>query len=202
VLGTTSVKYGKHTLDLAPPWKRVSLREALMESCKIDFLKYPDTTSLSRRMKDLGISVDPGKDKGKLIDDLISTYIEPELIQPTFLVDYPIEMSPLAKTKSGNDRIVERFECFIAGLEVANAFSELNDPLEQGKRFLQQIQQKLPGDKSDEIPDVIDDDFLLALEYGMPPTGGLGIGIDRLVMILLDKTSIREVILFPQLKSK
>ncbi len=202
VFGTTSVKYGEHALDLAPPWKRVSLREALMESCKIDFLKYPDTTSLSCRMKELGIPVDPGRDKGKLIDDLISTYIEPELIQPTFLVDYPIEMSPLAKTKSGDDRIVERFEGFIAGMEVANAFSELNDPLEQEKRFLQQIQQKLPGDKSDDILDVIDDDFLLALEYGMPPTGGLGVGIDRLVMILLDKASIREVILFPQLKSK
>lgn len=202
VLGTSHIKYGGNDINLNPPWKRIPLRQALIDSCKIDFLQYPDAQSLGRKMKELKMPLDTAKDKGKLIDELISAYVEPELVQPVFLVDYPIEMSPLAKTKAEDERVVERFEGFIAGIEVANAFSELNDPLEQEKRFIQQIQQKQPDDKSGEIPEAIDDDFLLALEYGMPPTGGLGIGIDRLVMILLDKASIREVILFPQLKSK
>jgi lysyl-tRNA synthetase, class II len=148
------------------------------------------------------MKIDPTKDKGRLIDELISTYVEPKLVQPTFLVDYPIEMSPLAKNSPGTDRIVERFEAFVGGgIELANAFSELNDPLEQEKRFQRQSEEHAQLQQAEEV-ELIDDDFLLALEYGMPPTGGLGIGIDRLVMLLTEKQSIREVILFPILKSK
>jgi len=201
VIGSTTVTYGEHTINLESPWKRLPFRQALIDSCGVDFLEYPDTESLSNKMKDMGLQVDPAKDKGRLLDELISIYVEPELIQPTFLIDYPIEMSPLAKTKPDNDRIVERFEAIIANMEVANAFSELNDPLEQERRFHHQLQQRGPQ-RTDIEEEVIDDDFLLALEYGMPPTGGLGIGIDRLVMLLTNKQSIREVILFPQLKSK
>jgi len=142
------------------------------------------------------MDVDPQKDRGRLIDELISTFVEPKLIQPTFLLDYPVEMSPLAKRKPDNERLVERFEAFAGGMEIANAFTELNDPIEQRQRFLrQQKEHKLEGE-------TVDEDFLLALEYGMPPTGGLGIGIDRLVMLLTNQQSIREVILFPQLREK
>ena len=150
-------------------------------------------------MQKLKMEVDPQKDRGKLIDELISSFVEPKLMQPTFLIDYPVEMSPLAKTKPDNQRLVERFEVFAGGMEIANAFTELNDPLEQRERFLQQ--QKGRQAKA-EVEEVIDQDFLLALEYGMPPAGGLGVGIDRLVMVLTGQQSIREVILFPQLKEK
>ena len=149
-------------------------------------------------MAGLGIEVDPGKGRGRLIDDLLSTFVEPNLTQPTFLLDYPVDMSPLAKRKQGDDRFVERFEGFVAGMEVANAFTELNDPLEQRERFLQQQRERV----GDEEAEVGDEDFLQALEYGMPPTGGLGMGIDRVVMLLTNQQSIREVVLFPQLKAK
>ena len=149
-------------------------------------------------MAELGMEVEPGKGRGRLIDELISTFVEPNLIQPTFLLDYPVEMSPLAKRKRGNDRLVERFEGFVAGREIANAFTELNDPLEQRERFRQQLKEQV----ADEEVEIADEDFLQALEYGMPPTGGLGVGIDRLVMLLTGQQSIREVIFFPQLKTK
>jgi lysyl-tRNA synthetase class 2 len=201
VTGSGKVKYGDEIIDLQPPWNRLSLRQALIDACNIDFLEYPDVDSLADKMRQLNMEVDPTKDKGRLIDELISTYVEPKLIQPTFLMDYPIEMSPLAKTKPDNDRIVERFEGFIGTMEIANAFSELNDPQEQQKRFQWQLNSRSALDNSGEEW-VIDDDFVQALEYGMPPTGGLGVGIDRLIMLLTNKQSIREVILFPQLKSK
>jgi len=144
------------------------------------------------------MEIDPSKGRGRLVDELLSTYVEPKLIQPTFLLDYPVEMSPLAKKKRGNDRLVERFEGFVGGREVANAFTELNDPVEQRERFRQQLKERV----ADEEVEIADEDFLQALEYGMPPTGGLGIGIDRLVMLLANQQSVREVILFPQLKTK
>jgi lysyl-tRNA synthetase class 2 len=147
-------------------------------------------------MEEMGLEVDPAKERGRLIDELISTFVEPKLIQPTFLLDYPVEMSPLAKRKRDDDRLVERFEAFVNGMEIANAFTELNDPLEQRERFSQQLEER------DEEAEVADEDFLEALEYGMPPTGGLGMGIDRLVMLLTGQSSIREVILFPQLRTK
>ena len=199
VVGDTRVKYGSDMINLEPSWKRLYLRDAIKEFGGIDFEEYPDVDSLRKKMEELGMEVDPNKDRGRLIDELVSALVEPHLIQPTFLIDYPVEMSPLAKSKPGSKGLVERFEAFIAGMEIANSFTELNNPLEQEERFHRQLEERaLP----DEEREVIDDDFLLALEYGMPPTGGLGVGIDRLVMLMADKQSIREVILFPQLKTK
>jgi lysyl-tRNA synthetase class 2 len=199
VMGSQKVRFGEETINLKPPWPRLELRPAIKKYSGLDFEDYPDVKSLGATMQKLKMEVDPKKDRGKLIDELISTFVEPKLIQPTFLVDYPVEMSPLAKTKPDNERMVERFEAFAGGMEIANAFTELNDPIEQRERFLKQ--QKGRQAKAD-VEEVIDQDFLTALEYGMPPAGGLGVGIDRLVMVLTGQQSIREVILFPQLKEK
>jgi lysyl-tRNA synthetase class 2 len=136
--------------------------------------------------------------RGKLIDELLSKFVEPQLMQPTFLTDWPVELSPLAKRQRDDPRLVERFELFVAGMELANAFSELNDPLDQRERLVQLAQRRAAGDE-EAAP--VDEDFLEALEYGMPPTGGLGIGMDRLTMLLTGQTSIREVILFPQMRT-
>jgi len=198
VLGDTKITCQGKTIDLAPPWQRLYLREAIKKHRGIDFEDYPDAASLRSRMIEMGMEADLGKGRGKLVDELIATFVESNLIEPTFLLDYPVEMSPLAKRKRGNDRLVERFEAFINGIEIANAFTELNDPLEQRERFRQQLKERVG---SEEV-EIADEDFLQALEYGMPPTGGLGIGIDRLVMLLTGQSSIREVILFPQLKTK
>lgn len=198
VLGGTEIVHNGQAVTFDRPWRRIYLRDAIKEYCGIDFEDYPDAVSLRTRMAELGMETDPNKDRGRLVDELLSTFVEPKLIQPTFLVDYPVEMSPLAKRKRGNDRLVERFEGFVAGIEVANAFSELNDPLEQRERFREQQEQ---GAVDEEV-EIADEDFLQALEYGMPPTGGLGMGIDRLVMLIAGQESIREVILFPQLKTK
>jgi len=198
VLGDTKLACNGQNIDLALPWQRLCLREAIRNHCDIDFEDYPDAASLRARMAELGIEPDPNKGRGRLIEELISTCVEPKLVQPTFLLDYPVEMSPLAKRKRGDDRLVERFEGFVYGMEVANAFTELNDPLEQRERFRQQVKERI----ADEEAEIADEDFLQALEYGMPPTGGLGVGIDRLVMLLTGQQSIREVILFPQLKTK
>ncbi len=192
-LGQAQLEFAGTRLDFTPPWQRLSLREAIEQGCGIDFESYPEADYLRERMEQAGLEADPGKGRGRLIDELIGAFVEPELIQPTFLLDYPVEMSPLAKSKAGSERLVERFEAFVGGMEVANAFTELNDPLEQRERFRQQ--QGL----GEEVPD---EDFLLALEYGMPPAGGLGVGIDRLVMLLTNQQSIREVILFPQLRTR
>jgi len=207
VIGKTEIKFGDDIINLAPPWQRLSLRDTIKKYCDIDFEDYPDAESLRKRMEQSEMTVDPEKDRGRLIDELLSTFVEPHLIQPAFLIDYPVEMSPLAKRKRDNDRLVERFEAFIGGMEIANAFTELNDPLDQEERFRQQKDMLIgesamaSSDGESEV-EVIDEDFLQAMEYGMPPTGGLGVGIDRLVMLLTDKQSIREVILFPQLKTK
>jgi lysyl-tRNA synthetase, class II len=199
VLGDTRLVYNNNVIDLGLRWQRVYLREAVKQYCGIDFEDYADADSMRTRMRGLGMDVDPAKGKGRLIEDLLTTFVEPHLIQPTFLLDYPVEMSPLAKRKRGDDKLVERFEGFVVGMEVANAFTELNDPLEQRERFRQQLKERAGGDEEAEVGD---EDFLQALEYGMPPTGGLGMGVDRLVMLLTGQQSIREVILFPQLKTK
>jgi len=199
VLGRDKVEFGGNTINFKPPWPRLELRQAIIKYSGIDFDKYPDADSLRAEMEKKNMEVDPEKDRGRLIDELISTFVEPNIIQPTFVLDYPVEMSPLAKIKPDNERLVERFEAFAGGMEIANAFTELNDPIEQRQRFLrQQKERQIEG----EVVETIDEDFLLALEYGMPPTGGLGVGIDRLVMLLTNQQSIREVILFPQLREK
>ncbi len=198
VLGTDQVKFGENTINFKPPWQKLDLRQAIISYSGIDFARYPDASSLRARMQGLKLEVDPKKDRGRLIDELISSFVEPNLIQPTFLLDYPIEMSPLAKRKADDENAVERFEAFAGGMEIANAFTELNDPLEQRERFQRQQKEQKPGAEVESV----DEDFLQALEYGMPPCGGLGVGIDRLVMLLTGQQSIREVILFPQLKEK
>jgi lysyl-tRNA synthetase class 2 len=198
VLGDTKLTCNGKTIDLGLPWQRLQLREAIKNYCDIDFEDYPDAASLGSRMAEMRMEIDPSKGRGRLVDELLSTFVEPNLIQPTFLLDYPLEMSPLAKRKRGNDRLVERFEGFVGGREVANAFTELNDPVEQRERFQEQLREQT----ADEEVEIADEDFLQALEYGMPPTGGLGMGIDRLVMLFANQQSIREVILFPQLKTK
>jgi lysyl-tRNA synthetase class 2 len=199
VLGKDKVEFGGTTINFKPPWPRLELRQAIKEYSGIDFDQYPDADSLRVEMAKKKMEVDPQKDRGRLIDELISTFVEPNIIQPTFLLDYPVEMSPLAKAKPDNERLVERFEAFAGGMEIANAFTELNDPIEQRQRFLRQQKER---QTEDETVETVDEDFLLALEYGMPPTGGLGVGIDRLVMLLTGQPSIRQVILFPQLKEK
>jgi len=203
VLGTVKITFADNAISFKTPWKRLSLREAVEEHSGIDFVKYPTADGLRERMrakmKELGLEVEPQKNWAKLVDDLISTFVEPKLIQPTFLYDYPVSMSPLAKTKPGEDRVVERFEAFVGGMEIANAFSELNDPLQQRERFTEQMKER-QGEGEEKW--AVDEDYLLALEYGMPPAGGLGVGIDRLVMLLTNQQSIREVILFPQLREK
>ena len=199
VLGSLKVRYGDIEIDLTPPWKRLTLREAIQERTGVDFEAHPDTQSLRQAMAHLHIEVPETAGRGKLIDELLSTFVEPQLMQPTFLTDYPLELSPLAKRKPDDPGLVERFEGFLAGREIANAFSELNDPQEQRERFREQARLRAAGDEEAET---VDEDFLIALEHGMPPTGGLGMGIDRLVMALTGQQSIREVILFPQLRSK
>jgi lysyl-tRNA synthetase class 2 len=207
-LGTTEIPFTGEIIKLDPPWRRLPLKQALIDKCGIDFMDFPDADSLRAKMEQMGMQVDPLKDRGRLIDELLSTYVEPDLKQPTFLIDYPIEMSPLAKRHRDDPALVERFEAFIGAMEVANSFSELNDPREQRERFTQQRQMHAAEVEraiaAGELPEteMIDDDFITAMEHGMPPTGGLGIGIDRLIMLLTDKQSIREVILFPQLKTK
>ncbi len=199
VLGTKRVVYQGQTVDLTPPWARVTLREVILEHSGVDMDAYPDRPSLLARIEELGLEVDPKPTWGKLVDELFKEYVEPKLIQPVFITDYPLELSPLAKRKRDNPRLVERFEAFLGGIEVANAFTELNDPLDQRERFLEQIKRREAGD---EEAHPMDEDYILALMYGMPPTGGLGVGIDRLVMFFTNQTSIREVILFPQLRAK
>ncbi|MSQ15455.1 MAG: lysine--tRNA ligase [Dehalococcoidia bacterium] len=199
VLGTTRVTYGGSEIDLTPPWRKIVLRDAILEHSGIDIMQYADADSLKAAMREHHITATPDEGWGKLVDHLQSEYVEPKLMQPTFLIDYPKELSPLAKGKPGDPKLVERFEAFIGGMEVANSFTELNDPAEQRERFTQQSRLREAGDEEAELPD---EDFLVALEHGMPPTGGLGIGIDRLVMLLTDSTSIREVILFPQMRRR
>jgi lysyl-tRNA synthetase, class II len=199
VLGTMKIEYNHHNIDLTPPWRRLEMRQAIKQYADLDFEQYPDTESLKAEMLRRGMQFDTTKERGKLIDELVSTYVDPQLIQPTFLFDYPIEMSPLAKKKPGDEKLVERFEPYVAGMEIGNAFTELNDPLDQRQRFLKQLEQRARGD---EEAQGMDEDFLLAMEHGMPPTGGLGIGIDRVVMLFTNQTSIRDVIFFPALKEK
>ena len=199
VLGTTSVRFGAHTLELAPPWRRLTMREAVQEYAGVDFFEYRDVESMTGLLREQGIPAPEKAGWGKLLDALVSATVEPQLIQPTFLLDYPVELSPLAKRRTDEPSLVERFEVFAAGWELGNAYSELNDPVEQRERFEAQLALQAAGDEEAEL---VDEDFLVALEHGMPPTGGLGMGIDRLVMLLTNSESIRDVILFPLLRRR
>ena len=199
VLGTTHVQYGDQLIDFAPPWKRVDFRQELKNLSGVDIDAYTDDESLKHRAAELGLDIEPKDGRAKVIDKLFSSYVEPRLAQPTFVLDYPVIMSPLAKAKPDSPGYVERFEAFAAGMEIANSYTELNDPAVQRERF--ENQEALRLMLGDDETDRLDEDFLIALEYGMPPTGGLGIGIDRLVMLLAGQTSIRDIMLFPQMRT-
>ena len=198
-LGTTSVEFGGTTIELKGPWPRVSLRDALREHAGFDLDEHPTAESMAGVLAARNVVATYAESRGRLIDKALATFVEPKLIQPTFLVDYPTEMSPLAKAKTSDPRYTERFEAFAGGMEIANAFSELNDPVVQRERL--EEQEELRRQYQGEELDRIDDDYIVALEHGMPPTGGLGIGVDRLVMLLLGQHSIRDVVLFPQVRS-
>ena len=198
VLGSTRVTFNEQEIDLAPPWQRIELRQAILDATGIDIEAHPTSESLEAAMDAKNLKPKPGATRGKLIDALISDFIEPNCIQPTFIYNYPRDISPLAKSKPGNPALVERFEGFVGGMELCNAFTELNDPLDQEQRF---IEMGRAYEDEDEEQHPMDDDFLNALSYGMPPAGGFGIGVDRLVMLFSGRRSIREVILFPHLRS-
>ncbi len=195
--GTLQLSYQGTEIDLTPPWRRISLFDALREYGSVDTSKLLDFDSAKELCRALGVHVDARATLSTLINNLFEEFVEPNLVQPTFITDFPTAISPLAKRRRDNPEMTERFEVFMTGRELANAFSELNDPIDQRGRFEEQVRIKEAGD--DEAHPM-DEDYVRALEYGMPPTGGLGIGIDRLVMLLADAASIRDVILFPQLK--
>src|SRR5574341_610434 len=196
-LGTSSITFQGDKIDLTPPWKRVSLFDSIKEKIGKD-LSGKNASEVFEIACDLNLNAKLEKNnRGKLIEAIFEEKVQPGLIQPTFVTDYPLEISPLAKRHRANPNLTERFEAYIHGLEIGNAFSELNDPIDQRERFEEQMKLRALGD---EEAQVLDEDFLKALEQGMPPCGGLGIGIDRLTMLLTDCTSIREVILFPQMK--
>ena len=199
VTGSTQISYQGQSIDLAPPWQRLALRAAVGERSGIDFEEHPTAETLSAAMQQAGLEPKPGTPRGKLIETLLENFVEPELIQPTFLFDYPREISPLAKSKPGVPGTVERFEGFVGGMEICNAFTELNDPLDQEARFLE-LGRTYAEDDVERHP--LDEDYLRAMRYGMPPNGGFGLGVDRLAMLLTDRPNIREVILFPHLRSR
>ena len=194
--GTTEVKVGDHTINFQRPWKRYSMYEAIMEFTGED-ISSMDEDQLKQTAEKLGVHVDNTMGKAKIIDEIFGEKVEGKLIQPTFITDYPIEMSPLAKKHKSKPGLVERFEAICNGKEICNAFSELNDPIDQRKRFEEQLEL---GKRGDEEAMVLDEDFLRALEFGMPPTAGLGIGMDRLAMIMTNSNSIQDVLFFPQMK--
>jgi lysyl-tRNA synthetase class 2 len=196
VNGTSKIKFGDNEIDLTPPWRRVPMFELLKQYTgeNLEGKSEDELRAIARR---LNVDVSSKIGVGKIIDEIFSELVQPNLIQPTFVIDYPIEMSPLAKRHRSKPHLVERFEVIISGMEVCNAFSELNDPIDQRYRFEEQARLRAQGD---EEAMTIDEDFIRALEYGMPPTAGLGIGIDRLVMILTNQKTIRDVILFPHMR--
>lgn len=199
VLGQRTLTYDGHELNFEVPWPRLELRQGILNTSGIDIADYPTAQDLEAAMKQRGIETKPSQTRGKLIDQLLSDFLEPTLIQPTFLYDYPRDLSPLAKSKPGDPLTVERFEAYVAGFELCNAFTELNDPLDQEQRFLEMGRDYEAGD---EERHPMDEDYLRAMRYGMPPSGGFGMGVDRLVMVLTDHPNIREVILFPQLRMR
>lgn len=197
VLGRTKIEVQGREIELGGPYPRITIRDALVAQCGVDILAAADLERLRDATRAAGL--DPGEAPtwGRLVDDLFSAHVEPTLVQPTFVTDYPVELSPLAKRKASDPRLVERFELFVAGMELGNAFSELNDPDDQRARFVEQARAAQEGD---EEAHPMDEDYLRALEHGLPPTGGLGVGVGRLVMLLADAPTLREVELFPHLR--
>lgn len=196
VLGTTKFTYQGNEIDLKAPWTRMTMFESIKKHTGIDISQMSED-ELRKTARDLDVEEDETMGSGKLIDEIFGEKVEPNLIQPTFITDYPLEMSPLAKKHRDNPLLVERFEPFIGGKEIGNSFTELNDPVDQRERFEEQVKLRERGDDEAQM---LDEDFLRALEYGMPPTAGLGIGIDRLTMMLTDSASIRDVLFFPQMR--
>jgi lysyl-tRNA synthetase class 2 len=198
VLGTTKINYQGEEIDLTPPWRRVTMHELVQEKTGLDFSQFQTLEEAQAAARKIGIEgVDQCQSIGKLLNECFEQKVEETLIQPTFVIDYPVEISPLAKPHRDKPGLVERFELLVAGREMANSFSELTDPIDQRERLELQAARKAAGDLEAQG---VDEDFLTALEYGMPPTGGMGMGIDRLVMLLTDSASIRDVIAFPLLK--
>lgn len=197
VLGTTKIKYEDTEIDLSPPWKRISMTDVVKETTGLDFNEIETTEEALKAAKGIGVEYEGIPNKGRILNEIFEERVEEKLIQPTFIMDYPIEVSPLAKRKEEDSTLTYRFEAFIYSREIANAFTELNDPIDQKERFEDQVKQRAEGDDEAQM---MDEDYVRALEYGMPPTGGLGIGIDRLVMFLTNSSSIRDVILFPTMR--
>ena len=197
VLGTTKIKYGEHEIDLTPPWDRKTMLGSIKEATGVDFMEIFTADEAIKRARELHVNVDDDMNWGQVVEAVFEDKIEPSLIQPCHIIDYPREISPLAKVHRENDRLTERFETRVNGWEIANAFSELSDPIDQRYRFEAQALAKANGD---EEAMSIDEDFINSLEYGMPPTGGMGMGIDRLVMLLTNSPSIRDVIAFPTMR--
>ena len=197
VLGTTTINYEGTTIELASPWKRMSMIEAVKEYSGKDFTNVTDLEEARAIAKELNVAVEPSFGIGKIINACFEEYVEDKLIQPTFITGHPKEISPLAKSNPENPEITDRFEAYIYGRELCNGFTELNDPIDQKERFLKQVEERANGD---EEANMMDEDFVNALEYGLPPTGDLGIGIDRLVMFLTNSSTIRDVLFFPTMK--
>ena len=197
VTGSTTVPWRGDEIDFTAPFRRITMVEAVQEYVGVDFREFPTVDAMEGLLRECGVAIPPDAGWGKLFDELVSERVEPNLQQPTFLLDYPLAISPLAKKTEYDATLVERFELFVGGWELANAYTELNDPVDQRGRFEEQVQLKAAGDDEAEQ---MDEDFLIALEHGMPPTGGLGMGMDRLAMLLTNSPSIRDVILFPQMR--
>lgn len=199
VLGSTKITFQGKQIELAPPWPRLTMRDAIKQYAEIDYMEYPDAAALEAVIRAQGEKVAPGLPWGKLVSHLFETFVEDKLVQPTFIIDYPRDISPFAKKVDYDDLHVERFEFYIAGMEMGNAFTELNDPRDQERRFLDMAKMFKEG-ADDETP--LDEDYLRAMRYGMPPNGGWGMGIDRLIMLLTDQRSIRDVLLYPHLRKE
>jgi lysyl-tRNA synthetase class 2 len=199
IFGTLKISYQGTELDFTPPWRRVSVKEALVQYAGLDPAALEDRTAALREAEKRGVHMEDKEPLGKILMGIFDEVVEGKLIQPTFVTHYPLEVSPLSRKNSKDPEIVDRFELYIHGREIANAFSELNDPADQKNRFLMQLEQREAGD---EEAHGMDEDYITALEYGMPPTAGEGIGIDRLVMLLTDSPSIRDVILFPHMRRR
>ncbi|MCX7749421.1 MAG: lysine--tRNA ligase [Clostridia bacterium] len=199
VLGSTKIVYQGQEIDLTPPWNRMTMTEAVKKYAGVDFDQISTDEEARSIAKEKKVHIQGNLSKGEVLNLMFEEFVEEHLVQPTFILDYPVEVSPLTKRKPDRPELTERFELFITSREMANAYSELNDPIDQKGRFMDQVKKREAGD---EEANMMDDDFIHALEYGMPPTGGLGIGIDRLVMLLTDSYSIRDVLLFPTMKPR